>query len=111
MSEVVNYEDLLAKTILDHKVALKQQEYFFCRQREELLKLIIVMAIDGYGYRPTSLVPSNIPQEIKSDLRKLGMFISIDDVRKYLKEGTKLLPSSAVRRLKELEKAKLKEKY
>jgi hypothetical protein len=90
---------------------LKKQEALFRVEIEELLKLIIVMAIDGYGYRPTSFVPSNIPQEIKSDMRKLGMFISIDDVRKYLKEGSKLLPTSALHRIKELEKAKLKEKY
>ena len=56
------------------------------KERGSLLKLIIGMAIDGYGYVPTDL-KSAIPKEISDILASHAMTISDDTVRKYLKEA------------------------
>ena len=54
------------------------------RERETLLKLVIGMAINGYGYDPAAS-KSTKPKEIADDLVALGIPITDDTVRKYLK--------------------------
>lgn len=53
-------------------------------ERNTLLKLVIGMAINGYGYVPATS-RSTAPKEIADDLAALGMPITDDTVRKYLK--------------------------
>jgi hypothetical protein len=55
-------------------------------ERSTLLKLIIGMAIKGYSYDPGAL-KSTAPKEIADDLAALGMSITDDTVRKYLKQA------------------------
>jgi hypothetical protein len=62
------------------------------RERESMLKLIIVMAIAGYSYDRRAR-RNESTREIARDLEKLGVPLSDDTVRKYLNEGAKLLPS------------------
>lgn len=63
------------------------------RERENLLRLVIGMAIRGYGHDPLSQ-KSTVPKEIANDLIKLGMGLSDDTVRKYLKQAAEtVLPS------------------
>lgn len=57
------------------------------RERDNLLKLVIGMAIAGYRYDPAA-AKSTAPKEIANDIAKLGMSLSDDTVRKYLKEAT-----------------------
>ena len=61
------------------------------RERESLLKLVIGMAVDGYGYDPAA-ARSPIPKEIADQLAARGLPLDQDTVRKYLKEAGELLP-------------------
>lgn len=61
------------------------------RERETLLKLIAGMAVDGYGYDPKAS-KSPVPKEIESSLSQLGISITDDTIRKWLKEAAELLP-------------------
>jgi len=57
-------------------------------ERNTLLKLVIGLAIRGYGYDPKA-GRSTAPTEIASDLEGLGISVSDDTVRKWLKEAEK----------------------
>ncbi|MEE9376347.1 MAG: hypothetical protein V3V04_08415 [Rhizobiaceae bacterium] len=61
------------------------------RERASLFTLLAGLAIGGYGYNPTS-VRSEVPKEIRSDLNKIGLDLSEDTIRKYLREATADLP-------------------
>jgi hypothetical protein len=61
------------------------------RSRESVLKLMIAMAIDGYGYDPKALRNSQI-SEITDALDRLGISLDADTVRKWLNEAKELLP-------------------
>jgi hypothetical protein len=63
------------------------------RERESLLKLVIGMAIGGYGYDP-SAGRSDQPAAIANDLTRIGLSLDVDTVRKWLKEAREHLPSS-----------------
>jgi hypothetical protein len=60
-------------------------------ERNTLYKLIIGMAISGYGYDPKAL-RSDTSTEIGNDLNKLGIEITPETVLKYLKLATKMVP-------------------
>ncbi|PPD14203.1 MAG: hypothetical protein CTY25_13435 [Methylobacterium sp.] len=61
------------------------------RERESLLKLVIGMAVNGYGYDPKAGRSDKI-REIAGDLERLGIALDVDTVRKYVNEGRGLLP-------------------
>jgi hypothetical protein len=61
------------------------------RERESLLKLIIGMAVGGYGYDP-SAGRSEQPAQIATDLETAGVALDVDTVRKWLKQAAELLP-------------------
>jgi hypothetical protein len=62
-------------------------------ERNNLLKLVIGMAVGGYGYDHQA-AKSSIPKQISDDLLgHTGLALSDDTVRKYLKEAAKLLPT------------------
>lgn len=61
------------------------------RERETVLKLIIGMAISGYSYKPKDS-KSPVSKEIEGDLDILGISVSDDTIRKWLKEASKILP-------------------
>lgn len=63
------------------------------KEWDNLLKMVIGMAIDGYGYDPTA-VKSGIPKEIAKAVTDCGMSISDDTVRKYLRRAVnEVLPA------------------
>lgn len=65
------------------------------RERDTLLKLVIGMAVSGYRYDPTA-ARNEAPTEIAGDLVKLGIEVSDDTVRKWLKEAAAtVLPRDA----------------
>ncbi|QDL39337.1 hypothetical protein [Rhodoferax sediminis] len=57
------------------------------RERDTLLKLVIGMAVKGYNY-DSAAAKSRAPKEIADDLADLGIGVSDDTVRKYLKQAT-----------------------
>ena len=62
-------------------------------ERNTLLKLVIGMAVKGYNYDPRA-TKSTTPNEIVDDLAGLGITITDDTVRKYLKQAADaLLPT------------------
>jgi hypothetical protein len=61
------------------------------RERTSLLKLIIGMAMGGYGHDPKAS-KSKATKEIADDLDRLGIGLDADTVRKYLREARDLLP-------------------
>jgi hypothetical protein len=67
------------------------EKTFGSRERESLLKLVIGMALKGYGYNPKTS-KSTVASEIVSDLQLAGVALDADTVRKYLHEARELLP-------------------
>ncbi len=61
------------------------------RERDSLLKLVIGLAIGGYGYDPKA-TRSEKPAEIASDLAANGLALDVDTVRKWLAQARELLP-------------------
>ena len=74
----------LDKSISDATV--KEEKPLGTTERDTLLKLVIGMAVDGYGHDPAA-AKSNVPKEVADILVKLGMSVSDDTVRKYLKQA------------------------
>jgi hypothetical protein len=66
------------------------------RERESLLKLVIGMAVCGYGYDPSES-RSPQPSAIASDLAKCGVSLDVDTIRKWLKEAAEFLPPDETR--------------
>jgi hypothetical protein len=62
------------------------------RERDSLLKMVIGMAVKGYGYSPF-VKRSDRVTEIASDLENAGVPLDADTVRKWLKAGAELLPA------------------
>lgn len=63
------------------------------RVKDTLLKMIIGMATDAYGFVPPP-ARSPFPKELSDILALLGLEVTDETIRKYLKEATQLLPSS-----------------
>lgn len=61
------------------------------REKASMLKLIIGMAVRGYGYDINSQ-RSPIPNQISTDLELLGIPLHADTIRSYLREATSTLP-------------------
>ena len=63
------------------------------RQRDSLLKLVIGMAIRGYGYDPSQRRSETV-SEIAADLDRAGVGLDVDTVRKWIREASELLPTN-----------------
>ena len=61
------------------------------RERETVLKIMLGMAMRGYGWQP-SATRSDAIVEICSDLDSIGLTVHADTIRKFLREATDLLP-------------------
>ena len=88
ISALVEERDALLGLVAEFRAAGKP---LYPKERESVLKLIIGMAIEGYRYDP-SISRSPTTKEITDDLSKVGLPISEDTVRKWLKEAAGLLP-------------------
>lgn len=89
MKEVISYENAQ-----DHQSpGGNEDKPLGQRERDTLLKLVIGMAMKGYAYDPLAK-KSPTPGEIESDLLKLGINVSDDTIRRYLKEAAaRVLPA------------------
>ncbi len=61
------------------------------REIDKIAQLFTAMAIDQLGYDPKAM-RSPIPKEIADISAKMGLDVSDDTVRKYLKAGAKFIP-------------------
>ncbi|WP_115668774.1 hypothetical protein [Ciceribacter selenitireducens] len=61
------------------------------RERDSLLKLVLGMAIDGYGF-DVKAARSPTARELSDHLQRLGLSLSDDTIRAYLNEAKALLP-------------------
>lgn len=61
------------------------------RERQSLLRLVIGMAIGGYGFDPKASRTATA-REIGSDLQLRGLALDEDTIRKYLNEAKEQLP-------------------
>lgn len=77
--------DFIALANEDERQASRPQS---TRERDSLLKLILGMALGGYGFDPDAS-KSPTPKEIADDLATHGISITDDTVRKYLKESAR----------------------
>lgn len=92
--EVQDLQTRLASEATALQTQAASEKTLGTRERESLLKLIIGMAIGGYGYDPTAS-RSEQPSAIASDLVTNGVSLDVDTVRKWLKEAAELLPKKA----------------
>lgn len=60
------------------------------RERNTMCRIIIGLAIDGHGYDPADK-RSTVAREVSQKLDELGIPVSDDTVRKYLKEAAAML--------------------
>lgn len=60
------------------------------RERSTMLKMIITLAVRGYGYEPDA-ERSKTPTEIESDMHLLGVGVHLETIRKHLRSGAALL--------------------
>lgn len=56
------------------------------REKTSMLQLIVTMAVGGYGYEPGK-PRSQTPKEIENDAAELGIEVSAETVRKYLRSS------------------------
>ena len=89
LKEIVRYEEEHG----ENAVQPGQTKSLGTRERETLLKLVIGMAMGGYGFNLTDR-KNTAPKEIADDLAELGISITDDTVRKYLKQAVEtVLPA------------------
>jgi len=69
-----------------------KQKALLTRERETALKLIIGMAIGGYGYNAAA-TRNSATKEIADDVARTGLSIDEDTVRKWLQEACEILPA------------------
>lgn len=80
-----------AKTIVRATKSNESPEQLDGGEKASMAKLIAAMAIDAYGYDPKAR-RSDIPKEIQGIADRLGLGVSHDTIRKYLKTGAELVP-------------------
>lgn len=56
------------------------------KERASLLKIVLAMAIDGFGYDPSDK-KSQVPGEIEAAVKSMGVSMDVGTVRKYLREA------------------------
>lgn len=97
-----DYRDIAETSALKARVAFLEQELAksppkpkpqsaVTRERNTLLKIILGLAMDQYGYQPHA--PRNATAgEIAGDLDGQGISVSEDTVRKYLNDASEFAP-------------------
>ena len=91
MREVLRFEKEHGITVNDDMYDPNTHATESPKTATSLLKLVIAMAIDGYGYDPEQR-KSPVTKEIVEATQKAGIPLDSDTVRKYLKAGAELLP-------------------
>ena len=87
-----NERDALKRELEELRSTQEKKKDLSTRERSTVKRLIIGMAIKGYGYNPKA-DRNSATKEIANDLEYLGIFLDVDTVRKWLKESAEELPS------------------
>lgn len=91
-----NDQNLSADEALPTNTPPAREKVLNTSERNTLLKLVIGMAVKGYSHDPAA-ARSKAPKEIADDLADLGINVTDDTVRKYLKEAANtVLPTKPV---------------
>lgn len=86
--DIESFENLLNDR---QRIPSKTEKELSTRECNSLLRLIIGMAVDGYGYDPKA-EKSPIPKQLESVLLTRGISISDDTIRKWLRKAAEILP-------------------
>jgi hypothetical protein len=84
-----------ASAMPDERPVTPNERTAWAKERESLKKIIIAMAVDGYGYVPGS-AKSKLYQEVVDAAERLGIKIDRDTVSKWVKESTELLDHDVI---------------
>lgn len=81
--------------VIDDKPPLSQSsdQPIGPQERASLYKLVIGMAIDGYGYNPTAK-RNDATSEIANGLQERGIGLDVDTVRNWLQKAAAVLPDT-----------------
>jgi hypothetical protein len=90
-------EDATYNSDLSGNETSNRSEMLHPKVRTSLLKLVIGMAIGGYGFNPRS-ARNDATKDISSDLERSGVPLDRDTILRWLREGSELLPSDALER-------------
>lgn len=85
------YELRTLKYEIDQAATSKKEKPISTRERETLLKMIIGMAVDGYGFDPNA-GRSSLAKELSEIFTSQGIPITDDTIRKWLQEASQLFP-------------------
>lgn len=90
-AKIVGLTDALAQATSERDALSEQAKAprkadLSTRERETLFKLVVGMAVRGYRYDPEA-ARNDAPGEIAGDLASLGIEVTDDTVRKWLKEA------------------------
>lgn len=80
------------------RVSWGQEKPLSTREKDTLLKMIIAMAVDQYGYNPSS-TRSDVSARIREDLSELNLSLDEDTIRDKLKAAAALLDGDVLERL------------
>lgn len=87
-----DFDELKAPGGFAEKMQAKTQE-LNPKERDSLLRLVIGMAIEQYGYSPDSS-RNAATKHIDTDLRATGVPLDRNTILKWLREGAELLPKA-----------------
>lgn len=87
LAEIERFEKIAQNS---SKVSKKTNKKFGTREKETLLKIIAVMAMDGYRYDPKE-ARSNFPKELEGFIAEYGEAISAETIKKKLTEACALV--------------------
>jgi hypothetical protein len=76
----------------ESKVDVEPDKPLHTKERESLLKIVIGLAVRGYGYNPAENRSPAFKQMI-DDMADVGISLSVDTLRKFLRLGAEFLPS------------------
>ncbi|MCR9060518.1 MAG: hypothetical protein NXI02_24490 [Rhodobacteraceae bacterium] len=79
----------LQEQLAQTKAGNTEEDALSTSERKSLLTIIMALATDGYGYSPNQK-KSTLPKDIEGAAALIGLSITDDTARKYLKEAAKL---------------------
>lgn len=74
----------------ENELQSKEVKAVSSRERQTLKKILIAMAMDGYGYDPAA-ARSPFPKELEGIMDRMGLSVSDDTIRAKLKKAAELL--------------------
>ena len=86
----ISFPNLITSNIKQQETKIRDLS---TKERNTLYKIILGMAVKGYGYDPEAS-KSHAPKEIEDDLAQLNINLTAETIRRYLKEAHSEFPVS-----------------